>query len=40
MAIGNSKTEESFVGMYRNNGQINTEMEKLLHPEGEEEVKE
>lgn len=39
MAIGNRKTEEPFVGMCRNNGQINAEMEKLLHPEGEEDKK-
>lgn len=26
MAIGNRKTEESFVGMCRNNGQINAEI--------------
>ena len=37
MAIGNRKTDEALVGMCRNNGQINAEMEKLLHPEGEEE---
>ena len=36
MAIGNRKTDEALVGMCRNNGQINVEMEKLLHPEGEE----
>lgn len=35
MAIGNRKTEEPFVAMCRNNGQINAEMEKLLHPEEE-----
>lgn len=39
MAIGNRKTEENFVDMCRNNGQVNAEMEKLLHPEGEEEKK-
>ena len=39
MAIGNRKNEESFVGMCRNNGQINAEMEKQLHPEGEDEDK-
>ena len=39
MAIGNRKAEENFVDMCRNNGQINAEMEKLLHPEGEEEKK-
>ena len=39
MAIGNRKAEENFVDMCRNNGQINGEMEKLLHPEGEEEKK-
>lgn len=37
MAIGNRKTDEALVGMCRNNGQINAEMEKLLHPEGEDE---
>ena len=35
MAIGNRKTDEPFVAMCRNNGQINAEMEKLLHPEEE-----
>jgi hypothetical protein len=40
MAIGNRKNEESFVSMCRNNGQINAEMEKLLHPEEEEDEKE
>lgn len=39
MAIGNRKAEEKFVGMCRNNGQINAEMEKLLHPEEEKEGK-
>ena len=39
MAIGNRKTDEALVGMCRNNGQINAEMEKLLNPEGEEEKK-
>lgn len=37
MAIGNRKTDEALVGMCRNNGQINAEMEKLLHPEGKDE---
>lgn len=36
MAIGNRKGEEAFVNLCRNSGQINAEMEKLLHPEGEE----
>lgn len=40
MAIGNRKNEESFVGMCQNNGQINAEMVKLLHPEEDEEEKE
>lgn len=39
MAIGNRKAEENFVDMCRNNGQINAEMEKLLHPDEEEEKK-
>lgn len=39
MAIGNRKTDDALVGMCRNNGQINAEMEKLLHPKGEEDNK-
>ena len=39
MAIGNRKSDDALVRMCHNNGQINAEMEMLLHPEGEEDDK-